>query len=113
MIQAYTYLFLAIVAESVGSVGLKYSNGMTRPGPAAVVIVSYGLSFWLFALALRVLPLGISSALWAGMGIVFSIIAGIFLFNERLGWIEILGTTLILTGIALLTLYSKAGQHAA
>lgn len=108
MLNAYLYLFGAILAESIGSIGLKYSDGMSRLAPSAVVAVAYGLSFWLFALALRALPLGISAAIWAGMGIVCSVIGGIVVFQERLGWIEAIGIVLILSGTILLMLYSKA-----
>lgn len=112
MLKAYLLLFGAIVAESIGSIGLKYSDGMTRMVPTAVVIGAYSLSFWLFAIALRDLPLGTSSAIWAGMGILFSVLGGIMFFGERLGWIEILGTTLIVAGTVILSVFARSTHGA-
>jgi small multidrug resistance pump len=111
MIKAYLFLFGAIIAEIIGSVALKYSDGLTRLGPSLVVVAAYALSFWLFALALRVLPLGITSAIWAGLGIVGSVLFGIFLFDERPGWMEAAGIAMIVGGTVLLTVFSNAGEH--
>lgn len=111
MFSAYLLLFGAIVAEIAGSVALKYSDGLTRAGPSLVVVIAYASSFWQFALALRVLPLGITAAIWAGMGIVGSALCGVILFGERLGWTEIAGMVMIVGGTVLLTLFSTAGQH--
>lgn len=111
MINAYLLLFGAIIAEIIGSVALKYSDGLARLGPSLVVAVAYALSFWLFALALRVLPLGMTSAIWAGLGIVGSVLCGIFLFDERPGWVGVAGIAMIVSGTVLLTVFSNAGEH--
>lgn len=110
-VRAYLLLTGAIGAEIVGSTALKYSDGLTRLSPSLVVLVAYGLSFWLFALALRVLPLGIASAIWAGLGIVGGVVVGVVLFGERVGWTEIAGVAMILCGTTLLMLFSNAGAH--
>lgn len=110
--QAYALLFAAIAFEVVGSTALKYSDGMRNLLPALVVLLSYAITFWLFSIALRVLPLGTASALWSGLGIAGSAIAGAACFGERLGATEFGGFVLILGGCVLLTLFSTSGQHA-
>lgn len=112
MLRPYAILCGAIVAEIIGSVALKYSHGLSRLWPSLAVLIAYGLTFWWLSLALKVLPLGITAALWAGLGIVGSAVLGVLLFNERLGWVEIIGMALILGGSLLLTLASKVTQTA-
>lgn len=112
MPNAYVVLCGAILAEIIGSVALKYSQGLSRLWPSITVLFAYGLTFWWLALAMKELPLGIVSALWAGLGIAGSAMMGVLLFDERLGWVELAGLGLILSGSLLLTLLSKA-PHAA
>jgi small multidrug resistance pump len=110
MPNAYLVLCGAILAEVIGSVALKYSEGLSRLWPSVMVLVAYGLTFWWLALAMKVLPLGLVSALWAGLGIAGSAIMGVLLFDERLGWVELTGLALIMSGSLLLTLLSRASH---
>lgn len=111
MTSAYLLLFVAIIAEIIGTVALKYSDGMTRLGPALADMAAYVLGFWLFALALRVLPLGITSAIGAGLGIIGAVVSGIFLFDERPGWMEAIGIAMTVGGTVLLTVFSDREAH--
>ncbi|MCC5957515.1 MAG: multidrug efflux SMR transporter, partial [Natronohydrobacter sp.] len=74
----WLYLGVAILFETIGTTALKASDGMTRLIPSVIVVASYVLAFWLLALVLRVIPVGVAYAIWAGLGIC--LIAGI-------GWI--------------------------
>ncbi|ATB37152.1 multidrug transporter [Cystobacter fuscus] len=112
MFKPYIILCGAILAEILGSVALKYSQGMSRLWPSVAVLVAYGLTFWWLSLALKVLPLGITSALWAGLGIVGSAALGVLLFHERLGWVEFVGMGMILGGSLVLTLFARVPAHA-
>jgi len=112
MFKPYIVLCGAIIAEIIGSVALKYSHGMSRLWPSVAVLVAYGLTFWWLSLALKVLPLGITAALWAGLGIVGSAVLGVVLFHERLGWAEFVGMGMILGGSLVLTLFSQVTSRA-
>ena len=68
--MAFVYLALAIVAEVIGTSALKATEGFTRPGPTLIVVIGYGIAFYLLSLVLRTLPVGVAYAIWAGMGIV-------------------------------------------
>ena len=56
---------LAIASEVIATVALKASDGFSRPLPAAIVVVGYGLSFWLLALVLKHLSVGTTYAVWS------------------------------------------------
>ena len=99
-------LVLAILSEVVGTVALKASEGFTRLGPNALVVVGYGLSFYLLAQALKQIPLGVAYAIWSGLGTAGAVVAGILLWRESLNSTGIVGILLIIVGVVLLNIYS-------
>ena len=102
----YIYLILAILAEVAGTTCLKLSDGFTRPLPAAVTVVTYGISFYLMSLTLRSIPTGVAYAIWSGVGIVLiTTIAWTFL-DQKLDAGALAGIGLILAGVVVLNLFS-------
>lgn len=65
---AYLLLSIAIIAEVVATNALKASEGFTKPGPAAVVVVGYGVAFFILARVMDQIPVGVAYAIWAGGG---------------------------------------------
>jgi len=104
-------LFLAILSEVVGTVALKASEGFTRLGPNVVVVVGYGLSFYLLAQALRQIPLGIAYAIWSGLGTAGAVVAGLLLWRESLNLAGVVGILLIIIGVILLNIFAGAAAH--
>jgi quaternary ammonium compound-resistance protein SugE len=97
--------FLVVVAgllETAWALGLKYSDGFTRPLPSALTIIGALLSFWLLSLAMKDLPVGTAYAVWVGIGAVGTAVAAVFLFSEPVNALRIAGVLLILGGIAAL-----------
>ncbi|SLN65726.1 DMT family transporter [Roseisalinus antarcticus] len=107
----YLYLFFAILAETIGTTALQASQQFTRAGPAVVVVVAYGASFYLMALALKVMPVGIVYAIWSGLGIVFIAMIGYVVFGQVLDTAAVLGLALILAGILVIHLFSGSTTH--
>ena len=108
---AYLYLLTAIVAEVIGTSALKASEGFTRLGPTAVVVVGYGLAFWLLSLTLRTIPVGLAYATWSGLGIVLIAIVGWLAFGQKLDAWAVLGMSLIVAGVLIMNLLSKTAAH--
>ena len=103
--------FFAVLSEVIGTTALKFSEGFTRLTPSLIVIAGYGLSFYLLALSLKVMPIGIAYAVWSGIGIILTVIAGRILWQESLDWARVTGIGLILLGILIINLFSKATAH--
>lgn len=82
--QAYMALGLAIVAEVIATSALKASEGFTRPGPSAIVVLGYGLAFYCLSLTLKTVPVGVAYAVWSGLGIVLITVAGYVLYRQRI-----------------------------
>jgi len=109
--MAFVYLALAIVAEVVGTTALKASEGFTRLWPSVIVVVGYGLAFYLLALVLRTVPVGIAYAIWAGLGIVLVTVAGFVLYGEKPDLPALLGIAMIIGGVAVIQLFSSVSAH--
>ncbi|MGM0704114.1 MAG: DMT family transporter [Pseudomonadota bacterium] len=107
----YVYLALAIAAEVIGTSALKASEGFTRPWPSVVVVVGYGLAFFLLSLVLRSLPVGIAYAIWAGLGIVLVTVAGVVVYGETPDLPAVAGIAMIVGGVVVIQLFSKVAAH--
>ncbi|MGI9247144.1 MAG: DMT family transporter [Steroidobacteraceae bacterium] len=111
MIQAWTFLLIAIVAEVIATSALKASAAFTRPGPSAVVIVGYGIAFYFLARTLDVMPVGITYAVWSGVGIVLITLLAWIVYGQSLDVPAIVGLALIVAGVLVLNLFSKVVPH--
>jgi small multidrug resistance pump len=104
-------LFFAVLSEVIATTSLKFSEGFTKLVPSIIVVVGYGLSFYLLSMTLKVMPIGIAYALWSGIGITLTVLLGKILWNESLDWARITGIILIIIGILVINLFSKATAH--
>ena len=107
----YVALIAAIVAETIGTSALQASHQFTRLAPSVVVVVAYALSFYLLAIALKVMPVGVVYAIWSGLGIVLIAIAGFVIFGQNLDLAAMLGLGLIIAGVVVLHLFSNSTTH--
>jgi small multidrug resistance pump len=99
-------LAAAIALEISGTTALKLSDGLSRPGPAALVVLCYGASFFLLSLALRGIALSVAYAVWSGVGTALVAAIGIMWFGESAGGWKLLCLALIILGVAGLHLSS-------
>ncbi|MEE8266331.1 MAG: multidrug efflux SMR transporter [Acidiferrobacterales bacterium] len=109
--MAYLYLAVAIIAEVIATSALKASEEFTKPVPSAIVIIGYGVAFYCLALVLRNIPVGITYAIWAGLGIVLIAIVGAVLFRQVPDIPAVLGMTLIVSGVVVINVFSKTVSH--
>src|SRR4051794_33620822 len=101
-------LSIAIASEVAGTVALKYTDGFTRIGPSALVVAGYGISFWMLALVLKELPIGLTYAVWAAVGTALIAAIGIVAFGEPYNPLKLLSLGLIIAGVVGLNM---AGAH--
>jgi quaternary ammonium compound-resistance protein SugE len=102
--MAWLVLAVAGLCEIAWAVGLKYTDGFTRPVPTTLVVVAMVASVWLLAIALRTIPVGTGYAVWTGIGAVGTAILGMFLFDESRDALRIACIVLIVAGIVGLKL---------
>ncbi|MFM5085625.1 quaternary ammonium compound efflux SMR transporter SugE [Aeromonas media] len=92
-------LLLAGLFEVAWAIGLKYTDGFSRPLPTLLTLSAMGLSVLLLAMAVKQLPLGTAYAVWTGIGAVGTVLMGIWLFNEPATLARVLCLLLIIGGI--------------
>ena len=83
------YLALAITSEVIATLALKSSEGFSKPLPAAIVVVGYGISFFLLALVLKHFSVGTTYAIWSAVGTAAIALAGIALYGETANFLKI------------------------
>ena len=109
--MAYFYLAIAIIAEVAATSALKASAEFTRLVPSLIVIVGYGIAFYCMTLVLRSIPVGITYAVWAGLGIVLVTIVGAVLYKEIPDLPAVIGIGLIIAGVVVINVYSNTIGH--
>lgn len=97
-------LLVAGLFEIGWAIGLKYTDGFTRPWPVVWTILSMTLSVALLGVAMKTLPVGTAYAVWVGIGAIGTAILGIILFGEPASAARLFSLALILAGIVGLKL---------
>lgn len=80
--MAWVFLIIAGVLEAGWAIGLKYTQGFTKPVPSVLTIVGIIASMYLLAVAARTVPIGTAYAIWVGIGTFGAIVLGMTLLNE-------------------------------
>lgn len=110
MSTPWLYLFVAGCFEVVWALGLKYTEGFSKPIPSVITIGAMIASVWLLALALKSIPVGTGYAVWVGIGALGTAIGGVILFGESKSLIRIACILSIVFGVIGLKLFSESGS---
>lgn len=105
---AWFMLIIAGILEVVWSLGLKYTQGFTRPIPSVITGTAIVASMLLLARAARTLPIGTAYGVWVGIGAVGAAIGGVVLFGEAIPLRRVVFLVLLVTSILGLKLTSTA-----
>lgn len=110
MSATWSWILLGIAGllETCWAVGLKYSQGFTRPLPSIFTLLTLALSMYLLARAAEGLPIGTAYAVWVGIGALGAAVLGIFLFGEPATLPRLFFLALLLVSIVGLRLTSPA-----
>ena len=103
----WLYLFLAVIAETLGTTFLKMSNGFTQLFPSILAIALFCLALFLSAITLKYLAVGIVYAIWSGVGIVLVTLVGYFYFKQNLDMAAIIVIGLITLGVLIIFTMSR------
>jgi quaternary ammonium compound-resistance protein SugE len=97
--MAWALLLIAGLLEVGWAIGLKYTDGFSRPLPTVGTILAMVTSMGLLGLSLKALPVGTAYAVWTGIGAVGTAVLGIMLFGEAASPMRLVCIGLILAGI--------------
>ena len=110
MKSPWVLLLLAIAAEVIGTSCLKLSQGFSRPVPTLIVLSAYAISMTLMSRVVQVLPMGLTYALWSGIGIVAIVLIGLLLYRQVSTHGQLVGMALITAGVITVNLSGTAGH---
>jgi quaternary ammonium compound-resistance protein SugE len=97
--MAWAILVIAGLFETAWAVGLKFTDGFTRPIPSILTILAMVLSMVLLGFALKSLSVGTAYAIWTGIGTTGTVLLGIYLFDEPATVARLACIGLIVAGI--------------
>lgn len=109
--KGWFFLAIAILGEVIATSALKSSEGFTRFAPSVVVVIGYGIAFYFLSLVLKTIPVGVAYAVWSGLGVVMVTGIAWLLHGQKLDAWGFVGIGLIVSGVVVLNLLSKASAH--
>lgn len=107
----WLFLSVAIAAEVVATSALKASEGFTKLWPSVLVVCGYLIAFYCLSLTLRAIPVGVAYAIWSGVGIVLVSLIAWLVFGQKLDAPAMIGMALIISGVVVMNVFSKAAAH--
>ncbi len=107
----WLWLTLAIAAETLGTTALKASDGFTRVWPSVFAAACFLTALVLLSQVLRVLPVGVTYAIWSGLGIVLISTLAWSIYGQKLDLAAIIGMALIVAGIVVMQVFSSSTGH--
>ena len=108
-LNPWLLLLLAVSAEIVGTSCLKLTQGFSRPLPTLVVLGAYAIAFLLLSRVVETIPLGITYALWSGIGIVAIVLVGLLAYKQVPTPGQLIGMGLIAAGVVIVNLQGHPG----
>lgn len=97
--NAWTYLFVGICVEVIGTMSLKLSNGFTLKAFTGLSLMCFGIALFCIARAARAIDISIAYAIWSGVGICLITIFSMVLFDEKMTLIKAFYMALIIVGV--------------
>jgi small multidrug resistance pump len=109
--MSYTWLLVGspIVCEISAAIGLRFSNGFSKPVPTVLAVTSFGLAFYLISLSLMHLPVSTVYSIWAGGRTAGVAVVGIIVLKEQASLMKGIGVSLVVAGMVLLNVSSVPG----
>ncbi|GAA1928079.1 multidrug efflux SMR transporter Mmr [Nocardioides lentus] len=106
--MVYLWLLGAIVLEVLGTSLLRSTEGFSRLWPTVGCLGSYAVAFLLLSRVVQELPVGVTYALWSGIGTVLVVAVAVTVLGDPVTWQTGLGIGLVISGVVVLNL---SGGH--
>ena len=109
--MSYLFLAIAIIAEVIATSMLPRTEQFRRLVPSLIVAMGYIVAFYCLTQVLKTIPIGITYALWSGLGIVLVTLAGVILYRQIPDMPAVIGMSLIVAGVVVINVFSKSIGH--
>lgn len=101
------WLTAAVIFEVIGTVALREVNGLSRPIPLMLVVAGYGIAFYCLSHILKIIPVGITYAIWSGAGSALVVLVSWLWLKQKLDAGAVTGIAMIVGGVIVMRLFSK------
>ena len=105
--SAYIILIIAVVLGTASNGFAKSAQGFTLLMPSIMTAITIVLCMFTLSLVMKVIPVGITYASFAGLCIVATVLVGIFKFNQIPNLYTVIGLLLIIAGVLMVNLMGK------
>lgn len=102
MYVAAALLMVAIVTEVFATAALPRADGFTNAPWTAAVVTGYAFSIWLLTLVVKVIPVSVTYAIWAGVGTAAIAVVGVLFLDEPVNLLKVSAIGLIIAGVVML-----------
>ena len=109
--MSWLFLLIAIISETVSTLALKASDGFKLLIPSMITITGFLGALFFLSQALKSMPVAIAYTVWSGLGIVLISLVGLFHFKEMLDIPAIFGIVLVISGVVVMSIFSKGTAH--
>ena len=106
-ITAYIILILAVALGTAANGFAKSAQGFTILMPSIITAITIVLCMFTLSLVMKVIPVGITYASFAGLCIIATVLVGVFKFNQTPNLYTIIGLALIIAGVLMVNLIGK------
>ena len=109
-ISAYIILIIAVALGTASNSFAKSAQGFTLLIPSVVTAITIVLCMYSLSLVMKVIPVGITYASFAGLCIIATVLVGIFKFNQIPNLYTNIGLVLIIAGVIMVNLIGKTNN---
>ena len=106
-ISAYIILIMAVALGTASNGFAKSAQGFTLLMPSIMTAITIVLCMFTLSIVMKVIPVGITYASFAGLCIIATVLVGVFKFNQMPNLYTIIGLGLIIAGVLIVNLMSK------
>ena len=109
-ISAYIILIIAVALGTAANGFAKSAQGFTVLIPSIVTAITIVLCMFTLSLVMKVIPVGITYASFAGLCIIATVLVGVFKFNQTPNLYTNIGLALIIAGVLMVNLVGKTNN---
>ena len=109
--NSYLALGIAIIAKVIATTALKSSDSFSRLVSSVIMVIGYGTALYFLTITMKTIPIGITYAIWSGLGITLISITSYFFHQQKIDAMSMLGMAFIIAGVVVLNLFSKSGAY--
>ena len=109
-ISAYIILIIAVALGTAANGFAKSAQGFTILIPSIITAITIVLCMFTLSLVMKVIPVGITYASFAGLCIIATVLVGVFKFNQTPNIYTNIGLALIIVGVLMVNLIGKTNK---